>query len=189
MGIYINRGNSSFTSARRSEYVDKSELVSFINGTINTGCRLTCVSRARRFGKSMAAQMLYAYYDKSCDSRPLFEDLKVADPENVANKHPDTAFETHLNKYPTIYIDVTDFTSSYHNCDNIVEILVKKVKKDVVSAYPDLSFDPEDGLMDTLLTVTEHTGEQFILIIDEWDALCRELANKPQLMEIGRAHV
>lgn len=183
MGIYINRGNSSFTSARRSEYVDKSELVSFINGTINTGCRLTCVSRARRFGKSMAAQMLYAYYDKSCDSRPLFEDLKVADPENVANKHPDTAFETHLNKYPTIYIDVTDFTSSYHNCDNIVEILVKKVKKDVVSAYPDLSFDPEDGLMDTLLTVTEPTGEQFILIIDEWDALCRELANKPQLME------
>ncbi len=183
MGIYINRGNSSFTSARRSEYVDKSELVSFINGTINTGCRLTCVSRARRFGKSMAAQMLYAYYDKSCDSRPLFEDLKVADPESAANKHPDTAFETHLNKYPTIYIDVTDFTSSYHNCDNIVEILVKKVKKDVVSAYPDLSFDPEDGLMDTLLTVTERTGEQFILIIDEWDALCRELTDKPQLME------
>ena len=136
MGIYINRGNSSFTSARRSEYVDKSALVSFINGTINTGCRLTCVSRARRFGKSMAAQMLYAYYDKSCDSRALFEDLKVADPENAANKHHDTAFETHLNKYPTIYIDVTDFTSKYHNREDIIKLLIREVKKDVRAAYP-----------------------------------------------------
>ena len=95
----------------------------------------------------------------------------VSCPENAANKNPDTAFETHLNKYPTIYIDVTDFTSSYHDNENIVRILIKKVKRDVVAAYPDISFDLDDGLMDTLLTVTECTGEQFVLIIDEWDAL------------------
>ena len=183
MGIYINRGNGSFRSARRSDYVDKSALISFINGTINTENRFTCVSRARRFGKSMAARMLYAYYDKSSDSRKLFENLQVADPANAANQNPDTAFETHLNKYPTLYIDITDFTSEYHDNDQIIHILVNKVRKDIRAAYPAVAFHPDDSLMDTLLTITEQTGEQFILIIDEWDALCRELTDKPQLME------
>ena len=120
MGIYINRGNGSFRSARRSDYVDKSALISFINGTINTENRFTCVSRARRFGKSMAARMLYAYYDKSSDSRKLFEDLRVADPANAANQNPDTAFETHLNKYPTLYIDIMDFDGVKQTIENLL---------------------------------------------------------------------
>lgn len=183
MGIYINRGNSSFAKARRSEYVDKSMLVSFINETLCTDRCLTCVSRARRFGKSMAAQMLYAYYDKSCDSRALFEDLKVASSNNPANKNADTAFETHLNKYPTIYIDITDFTTVYHDRDGIVKLLIREVKRDIRSAYPDIKISPRADLMNTLLAITEHTGEKFILIIDEWDALCRELSEKPALMK------
>ena len=120
MGIYINRGNGSFRSARQSDYVDKSALISFINGTINTENRFTCVSRARRFGKSMAARMLYAYYDKSSDSRKLFEDLRVADPANAANQNPDTAFETHLNKYPTLYIDIMDFDGVKQTIENLL---------------------------------------------------------------------
>lgn len=183
MGIYINRGNMSFVGARRGEYVDKSELILYINSTLNTESRMTCVSRARRFGKSMAAKMLYAYYDKSCDSRKLFEDLKVANAENPINKNPETAFETHLNKYPTIYIDVTDFTSTYHDNKDIIKILSRTIKKDIREAYPDITISPRTDLMGTLVKVYEHTGEQFILIIDEWDALCRELAKKPQIME------
>lgn len=120
MGIYINRGNGSFRSARRSDYVDKSALISFINGTINTENRFTCVIRARRFGKSMAARMLYAYYDKSSDSRKLFEYLRVADPANAANQNPDTAFETHLNKYPTLYIDIMDFDGVKQTIENLL---------------------------------------------------------------------
>ena len=183
MGIYINRGNMSFVGARRGEYVDQSELILYINSTLNTESRMTCVSRARRFGKSMAAKMLYAYYDKSCDRRKLFEDLKVANAENPINKNPETAFETHLNKYPTIYIDVTDFTSTYHDNKDIIKILSRTIKKDIREAYPDIAISPRTDLMGTLVKVYEHTGEQFILIIDEWDALCRELANKPQIME------
>ena len=183
MGIYINRDNMSFVGARRGEYVDKSELILYINSTLNTESRMTCVSRARRFGKSMAAEMLYAYYDKSCDSRKLFEDLKVANPDNPINKNPETAFETHLNKYPTIYIDVTDFTSTYHDNKDIIKIFSRTIKKDIREAYPDIAISPRTDLMGTLVKVYEHTGEQFILIIDEWDALCRELANKPQIME------
>ena len=79
MGVYINRGNEAFREVRNSEYVDKSGLISVINNTLFTERRFTCVSRCRRFGKSMAAKMLAAYYDCSCDSRALFADLK--DPE------------------------------------------------------------------------------------------------------------
>ena len=89
MGIFINMGNASFQSARNSEYVDNSLLILEIDAMLDTEIRSSCVSRCRRFGKSMVAKMLNAYYDCSCDSRSLFEDLKVA-------KVP--SFERHLNK-------------------------------------------------------------------------------------------
>ena len=60
MGNYVNTGNAGFAAAVRDTYVDKTELISFINSTLGTKRKLTCVSRPRRFGKSYAAQMLYA---------------------------------------------------------------------------------------------------------------------------------
>ena len=78
MGTYINIGNAGFRSARNGEYVDKSGLIPVVNATLDTERRFSCVSRCRRFGKSMAAKMLNAYYDRSCDSRSLFADLEVA---------------------------------------------------------------------------------------------------------------
>ena len=77
-------------------------MIAFINSTLGTKDKLTCVSRPRRFGKSFAAQMLCAYYDKSCDSRQLFEGLEIS---------RDASFETHLNKYNVIYLDITLFIS------------------------------------------------------------------------------
>ena len=76
MGIYINRGNREFRDIVAHEYVDKSSLIPIINATLNSENRYSCVTRCRRFGKSMAAKMLCAYYDKSCDSRELFHGLK-----------------------------------------------------------------------------------------------------------------
>ena len=78
MGSYINTGNAGFQRARNSEYVDKSGLIAVVNRTLFTELGFTCVSRCRRFGKSMAAKMLCAYYDWSCDSRQLFADLQIA---------------------------------------------------------------------------------------------------------------
>ena len=81
MGNYLNPGNSGFEEIRRSIYVDKSGLIKLVNGTIGTKQKLTCISRPRRFGKSFAAQMLCAYYDKTCDSSVLFDDLAIAKDE------------------------------------------------------------------------------------------------------------
>ena len=164
MGIYINIGNAGFRSSRNSEYVDKSRLISVVNKTLFTEQRFSCVTRCRRFGKSMAAKMLCAYYDHSVDSRSLFTDLEIAN---------DPSFEEHLNKYPVIFLDMTEFVTKFHD-DDIVGNLDAKLKADVLKSYPSQEVKAEDDLMDCLIHIAEDTGEQFVFIIDEWDAICRE---------------
>lgn len=95
MGMYLNIGNAGFRSVRKGLYVDKSGLISFINSTLGTKDKLTCVSRPRRFGKSFATQMLCAYYDKSCESEDLFRDLEIA---------KDPLFEQFLNQYDVFFL-------------------------------------------------------------------------------------
>ena len=172
MGTYINLGNAGFQRVRNSEYVDKSGLIAIVNSTLFTERSFSCVSRSRRFGKSIAAKMLCAYYDHSCDSRPLFADLAIAS---------DPSFEKHLNKYPVIFLDLTSFISERD--DNIVDIMDATLLADVVKAYPDVAAEDGDRLMDYLLRVTEAKGEQFIFIIDEWDAICREYAAGTEVMD------
>lgn len=78
MGVYLNPGNRGFLKSVRSEiYVDKTELVSHINKLVNTEEQFICVSRPRRFGKSMALKMLAAYYSRGCESANLFRGLKI----------------------------------------------------------------------------------------------------------------
>ena len=164
MGQYIDRGNTGFREARRGEYVDKSGLIGVINGTLGTEFKFSCVSRARRFGKSMAAKMLQAYYDRSCDSRELFQDLEIA-------RHP--TFEEHLNKYPVIYLDMTAFVTRFKKPD-LVGLIDSEVKKDVREAYTDVPVPRGSDLMDYLIRINIRKGDRFIFIIDEWDAICRE---------------
>lgn len=173
MGTYINIGNAGFQSARNGEYVDKSELITVVNKALFTERRFSCVSRCRRFGKSMAAKMLYAYYDHSCDSRSLFSDLQIAS---------DPQFETHLNKYAAIYLDMTNFVSQYKD-DDIVAKIDAALIADVSNAYPDVVVREGDELMDYLLRVSIETGEQFVFIIDEWDAICREFSPGTKAMD------
>ena len=173
MGTYINIGNAGFQRARNSEYVDKSGLIAVVNSTLFTERCFSCVTRCRRFGKAMAAKMLYAYYDHSCDSRSLFADLQIAH---------DPSFEKHLNKYPVIYLDMTSFVTRYHD-EGIVERIDAAILEDVRKAYPDVAVDPSDGLMDYLLRVSEAKQEQFVFIIDEWDAICREFAPGTKAMD------
>lgn len=164
MGAYLNLGNAGFETIRNSLYVDKTGLISFINDTIDTVNKLTCVSRPRRFGKSFAAKMLCAYYDKSCDSRKLFLDLEIA-------KTP--SYEKYLNKYYVIYLDITWFISTAEDIRNTVRHLQKEVISELRQEFPMLK-DECKSLSVALADINNATGRKFIVIIDEWDALFRE---------------
>lgn len=172
MGNYINVGNAGFAAVRRETYVDKSGLIAFINRTLGTKSKLTCVSRPRRFGKSYAAQMLCAYYDKSCDSSRLFADLAIAG---------DGSYGEHLNKHTVIYLDITWFISITEDHRDIVAALQEKVVEELRSVYPEVK--QERTFPETLARINEATGSRFIIIIDEWDALFREAKDDHVLQE------
>ena len=155
MGSYINIGNAGFQRARNSEYVDKSGLIAVVNKTLFTEKCFSCVSRCRRFGKSMAAKMLCAYYDRSCDSRQLFADLQIA---------LDSSFEQHLNKYPVIYLDMTNFVSEKET--GITDKIDAALLADISRFYSDIPVEPKERLASYLLRVSEAKQQQFIFIID-----------------------
>ena len=172
MGTYINRGNIEFRDIVSHEYVDKTSLIPLINARLNSESRYSCVTRCRRFGKSMAAKMLCAYYDKSCDSRELFRGLKA---------EQDKTFETYLNKYNVLYLDVTSFTARPEVRKNIVRVIQEEIINELKEAFPDVKYKNNSDLMDVLSSIHQATGEKFFFIIDEWDAICREFPGRQKM--------
>ena len=164
MGTYLNPGNQGFCGIRNDTYIDKSGLIRLINDTIDTPRRLTCVSRPRRFGKSFAAQMLCAYYDKTCDSSSLFDDLAFA-----AQDHG--SYQKYRNKFDVIYLDITNIMGEA-GTEELPSFIRRKVTEELLNAYPCLKTD--ESFSTTLINATELTGNKFIAIIDEWDAPIRE---------------
>lgn len=175
MGTYINRGNHDFFTAKNTTYVDKSGLICVINETLFTEQCRSCVTRSRRFGKSMAANMLCAYYDRSCDSRSLFQDLEISH---------DPSFEKYLNKFPVIKLDITDFTTQYKDDPTIIDRIQEALKADVSAAYPDvIHADFNEDFMEMLIRINQATGDSFIMVIDEWDVICREFQPESKVMD------
>ena len=171
MGMYLNPGNSGFEMILNDEYIDKTGLIDLINQSINTPRMLTCISRPRRFGKSFAAKMLCAYYDCSCDSRPLFDDKAIS---------KSSGYLVHLNKYHVINLDITTFISTAliegKALKDIPTMIGEKILADLREAFPDIIF--ENDLTESLIRCVEKTGKKFIFIIDEWGALIREAKNE-----------
>lgn len=145
-------------------YVDKSMLIDFVNSTLGTKEKLTCVSRPRRFGKSFATQMLCAYYDRSCDSGYLFRDLEIA---------KEDSFQQYLNQYNVIYLDITWFISTVERIEDTVKYLQTEVIRELKDTFPAITKEMR-SLPIALSDVSDMTGDKFIIIIDEWDALFRE---------------
>ena len=172
MGNYLNVGNDGFAAVRKGIYIDKTKLISFINRTLGSKNKLTCVSRPRRFGKSFAAQMLCAYYDKSCNSRKLFEDLDIS---------ADASFERYLNQYHVIYLDISLFISRASDIKEVICDIQNAVSAEIKDAFPDASKGRD--LAEVLVFAAKAANEKFIMIIDKWDALFRKAKNDSQLQK------
>lgn len=165
MGIYLNPDNRGFERAIRSEiYVDKTELISFTNKCINTEECYICVSRPRRFGKSMTLKMLAAYYSRGCNSGNLFTGLKI---EN------DAAFTQHLNQYDVIYLNMQQFLIRAKKLD-VTEYLEQTVIRELRETYGEFIPDDTTILAQALEHIYAKAGKLFIFLIDEWDCVMRE---------------
>ena len=158
MGSYLNPVNEKFYRAINSEiYVDETGLIGYTNKVLNTMQQNLCVSRPRRFGKSMAADMLTAYYSRGCDSKELFQGLKIS---------KDKDFEKYLNKYNTIFINVQEFLSRTSDIYKLIDRIQKIVLRDIQREYPEVDYFDRDDLSECMQDIYEETGIPFVMIID-----------------------
>ena len=174
MGVYLNPSDSLFKRARNSDiYVDKSLMLAFTNSVLGSENCYLCVSRPRRFGKTMAANMLAAYYSKSCDSGALFQDLAIA-------KHP--SYAKYRNKYNVLFINTLELWRHGRDFEGMCRRLVKLTLEGLNKLYPQIVWRETDFLSSLLRQVFEETGDKFVIIIDEWDCLLREVPSDSQIL-------
>ncbi len=175
MGIYLNPSNVDFYNAVNHSqiYVDKTELIKYTNKVLFGEQKFICVSRPRRFGKSMAANMLTAYYSSGCDSREMFSKLKIAE---------DESFEKHLNKYNVIRLDIQKFANKTETVDDMLKLLQKRVINELKKTF-EISYGETD-LPFVLEEVFDSYQQPFVFIIDEWDCVLRDKKNSGEEQKI-----
>ena len=165
MGIYLNPENVDFQEVLNSKiYVDKSELIQYTNSVLRTTQKYICVSRPRRFGKSMAANMLTAYYSRGCDSRELFQGLKIA-------THPD--FEKHLNQYNVIHLNMRDYLTESENMKQLIQFVEDDLLDELQQEFSNLRMPRRKTLVKVLEQAFAQYKIPFVFIIDEWDCIFR----------------
>lgn len=166
MGIYLNPSIENFQKMINSEiYVDKTGLLNYTNKVINTIQGYLCVSRPRRFGKSMAANMVAAYYNCECDSRLLFSKLEISRSSD---------FDKFLNKYDTIFLNMQEFLSQSKDMDSMIALIRKSVLWDLLEKYSDFRYFDPGNLTRTMQDIYNQTKRPFVIVIDEWDCVFRE---------------
>ena len=165
MGILLNPDNIDFQEALNSEiYVDKTELMLYTNKVLRTEQKYICVSRPRRFGKSMAANMLTAYYSRGCDSREMLSKYKIAKADS---------FEKHLNKYNVIHINMVNFLSHGNSMTEVISYLERRLIHELKREYGDVDCFDWNDLISVLEDIFAEKKTPFVFIIDEWDCIFR----------------
>ena len=175
MGKFLNPDNSGFKTAIDSQiYIDKTGLIAFTNRVLGTQQAFICNSRPRRFGKSITANMLTAYYSKGCQSDKLFANLSIA---------KDAAYAEHLNKYDVIHFDVQWCLMMAGAAEKTVEFISKNILKELRDVYGAAISADAHNVAAALSDIHTATGNRFVIIIDEWDVLIRDESTNKAVQE------
>ena len=187
-GKYLNPQNTGFEEALRSSiYVDKSEMIHYLNSVVRTKQKYVCVSRPRRFGKTMAADMLCAYYGRTTNTRSQFEHMKLAACEPLRVKGRTLTWDTYLGQFDIVRLTMTDFMKGGNTGQGIMPdtqpdscriqdvllSLTNKVTAELTDAYANIDYGEHNDLISVMSDIFVKTGRQFVIVIDEWDAVFR----------------
>ena len=175
MGIFVNCDNSAFKVALNSEiYIDKTGLLEYTNKVMNTLQGYVCNSRPRRFGKSITANMLTAYYSRGCDSEEIFADLYISQSAD---------YKKHLNKYDVIHFDIQWCIEPAGGPENVISYITEKTIEELREYYPEQLCSNVTSLPEALSLINAATGRKFVVIIDEWDVLIRDEAANQKIQD------
>ena len=175
MGQYLNPGSQRYQMTVNSKiFVDKTEMILYLNSILNTQQRFVSVSRPRRFGKSIAADMVCAYYDREANDRELFEKRMLSKCSQTGAESEEIIWDKYLGKFDVIRIVMTKFVKKNVTVREALEKMQRLVIRDYKKAYPDVALFDENDLIQTLDDVYAENDRQVVVVIDEWDAFFRE---------------
>ncbi len=164
MGIYLNSPSACSLYAsetKRPYFVDKTRLLEELFPLVEEGNSHICITRPRRFGKTVMANMIGAFFGKGCDSSALFRNLEVAEAKE---------YRKHLNSHAVIYIDFSKLPRNCKTYEQYISRIENRLLQDLLAAYPDAGVRPEDSVWDALENIfVRYNGQKFLLVMDEWD--------------------
>ncbi len=165
MAYYLNckKVLSLYESETRSQYfVDKTLFLEEMFKLVNEGNRHICITRPRRFGKSVMATMVGSFFSKGLDSGALFDGLKISQSEE---------YRKHLNAYDVIYIDFSEAANDSKSYDEFIAEVKETLQEDIRGAFSDVNFRSNGSVLKDLRALNEQTGVKFIFVFDEWDCI------------------
>ena len=166
MSLYLNKNNDKFKEYKSARiFIDKSNLIKECNSLFGTSDKYMCITRPRRFGKTMALSMLNAYYSKGCDSQSLFEKLNIA---------KDNSYLEHLNKHNVIWIDMASLYTDIRDKNDFFKELETNLLDDLNEAFPNVLKEMDNTISKAIIRINSKLNERFIFLIDEWDVIYRE---------------
>ena len=178
MATYLNPGKEPYQMAVNSEiFVDKTLMIRYLNSVVDTQQRYISVSRPRRFGKTMAADMICAYYGRGDDSRSLFEKRRIAQDTEETDVAKNLPWDVYLGQFDVVRLVMTRFFKKNTSVSEALTGLQKLVIRDYKKAYPEVDYFDDGDLVQTIDDVYSTTKEKVVFVIDEWDAVFRTLRN------------
>lgn len=165
MGMFLNSSVPYDTYREIVEdtyFVDKSELIEELLPALGKMNRYFCITRPRRFGKSVMANMIAAFFEKGMDGTLLFDDLSIARNKN---------YKTHLNQHNVIFIDFSRVPRDCMSYEQYINRIQNTINQDLAEFYPDINIMAQNTVWDVLLKIFQETKDKFIFVIDEWDAI------------------
>ncbi len=164
MGVYLN-SETAYTlyknETRKPYFVDKSFLLSELFPLVLEGSNYICVTRPRRFGKTMAANMIASFFSDSRDSADVFDKLNIGSIRE---------YESFRNKYRVVHISFADISRQCVTYEQYISRIEKRLMKDLKQEYPYIAFEMEESAVDLFMDIySQDSSVRFLFILDEWD--------------------
>lgn len=164
MGIYVN-SKTAYTLYRseteKPYFVDKTKMLEELFPLVQTGNNHVCITRPRRFGKTVAANMIAAFFSKGCSAGDIFDTLRIAESDG---------YEKYRNQFPVIHISFHELDRACSSYRDYIGRIEKRLIRDIRKEYPEADIEETDSAADTLLDLYAQEEEaRFVFVFDEWD--------------------
>ena len=166
MGIYLN-SESAYTlyksETQKPYFVDKSRMIEELFPLIEEGANHICITRPRRFGKTVTANMISAFFSRAREASDIFDRLKISTSQN---------YSKYRNQYNVIHISLNDISRQCTTYEEYITRIEQRLVRDLKRAYPQAELDGEESAVDAFMEIyTENSENRFIFVFDEWDFL------------------